>query len=190
MYTTGKKGLLVLLVLMLALSMVGTGHATGGVLPPYTDCASFEELCAAYPQLTLSNVPEGAEDVTYQAYLLGDPQQFAQMMFTYEEKEYTYRAMAADNKEVADDQEELLSGMYVDFDEDVDDEDIREGEKTPFAVPAFEFEFELEYNLKDAMVNMEWYIPAVKTQYNLSSETAGMPEMKFLKVAELLQPAK
>ncbi len=187
MKKTAKIFLLTVLVLWVT---VGVALADGGamVVTPYTQCATIEELRAAFPALTLADAPQGATEVSYANYATGFPTGFAQIQFTLEGNEYTYRAMAADNREMADDQDDALSGLYIDFDEDVDLEDVREKDNIPFAIPAtFTFAFEIEYNRKDAAANMNWYIPEAKTQYNLYSETAGMPEMKLVSVAELLQ---
>ncbi len=184
-----KKSLVIGICMVLFLSCIGGVMALAevGVVTPYTECASIDELRAAFPDTQLSDAPQGATQVSYANYTTGDPRPFAQIMFILEGHEYIYRAMAAEDRKAADKQEDKLSGLYIDFDEDVDEEDVREGDKIPFAVPAaFAFEFEIEYNRNDGASTMEWYIPEAKTQYNLFSQTAGMPDMKLLAVAELM----
>lgn len=181
---------LVLMFTMLVTSALAVG-GQAAVVTPYTDCATVDELRAAFPAIVLADAPQGSTEISYASYVSGAPTSFAQIMFTYEGNEYTYRAMGAATADIADAQEEILAGIYIDFDEDVDEEDVREGEKIPFTVPVeFTFEFELEYNTRDAVANLSWYNPQSQTQYNLYSETAGMPDMKLLAVAQALLTQK
>ncbi|MEG0048596.1 MAG: hypothetical protein RR865_05485 [Clostridia bacterium] len=156
---------------------------------PLTELATFEELCAALPQLLLHNAPKGAAEVNYNS-IEGEPL-LAQINFTVDGHEYKYRAAAAATNKIADHQEDVVSGLYYHFDQDVDEEDVEEGDKLPFAIPTnFPPKFEMEYNQKTPEVALHWYEPQAKTQYCLFSDTAGMPDMTFLAVAEALLAGK
>lgn len=184
-----KKSIFIFL-LIAAMLLCGTSIAaqtSAGVPSPMHEYSSLEELRDAAPDMTLAYVPDGAVDITY--HTIDGSFLAAQIEFTLDGHSYTYRAAAAKDEKTADHQDESLGGIYIDFDEDVDEEDVKEGDKIPFAVPeSFSFEFEIEYNKKTAEVYMEWYLPEVKTQYTLFSTTAGMPDMPLITVAELMQP--
>ncbi len=173
------------LVTIVALLCMGTFAQAAGVVNPMTDYDDIETLRAAIPAVFISDAPEGAGEVYYSSI----DGTVLQVMFTFGDHNYTYRAKAAESGKMTDEEERAFSGVYTDFDEDVDTEDIVEGDKIPFEMPALPedgFRFEVEYGKKDPAALIHWYDPEAKARYCLYSESAGAPDMEILTVFEML----
>lgn len=142
------------------------------IINPMHDVETYEALCAAIPEIAIDRVPEGAEEIRY-SWIDGDPK-IAQIQFAWGEDFYTYRAAFAEDETAKAD----IDGLYFDFDHM---ETLTGLFKSGFALNLRAFENETE-------AAVDWFIPAVKTQYSLFSETAGSPGMNIVMLAELIIP--
>ena len=179
-----KQGFFALLPVMLLLTAAFGAFAAETTLPgetpipeetivnPMHEVESYEALAAALPDIAIDRVPEDAEEITY-AYIDTEPK-IAQIQFAWGDDYYTYRAAyAADEASKQD-----IDGLYFDFDYNEVLPGLFENGQT-LNLRAFE---------NEAEAAVDWYIPAVKTQYSLFSETAGSPDMKIVMLAELIVP--
>ena len=142
------------------------------IVNPMRDVESYEALVAALPDIAIDRVPEGAEEISY-AWIDGDLK-IAQIQFAYGEDYYTYRAAYAASEADKHD----IDGLYFNFDHQESLPGLFENGLV-IGLRAFE---------NEAEAAVDWYIPAVKTQYSLFSETAGSPDMKIVMLAELIVP--
>lgn len=171
---------LVCTVLVVAALMGGVACAqTSGLPSPITDYDDAKAMWEAYPDVALTDAPEGAEDVRYSSITGGT----LQILFNCDGEEYTYRGCVAESVEEAEEIQPTLTGVYQEFDGRVDGDT----EDAPFTLPEFAFETIILYSQGDGSAVVYWYDDEMGTLYSLYGENAGMPVMKILDVAALLQ---
>lgn len=164
------KTLAILLAAVMCLVFgCATAEETVGLPNPMDEYESYEDMMAAIPGLRMATAPEDSQSVTY--YTID--KKIAQIEFLWDGDSYTYRAVQARDE----DEYEDMHGVYVDFDEDLDESDATE-EK--LMIPEYAKDFDLEYNLKDGQVLVSWYCSKCSQRFSLYSDTAGYPKMNLL----------
>ena len=136
---------------------------SAGIANPWKDAADAAEV-ETLMGLTMSALPEGATNASYSVM---ESEKVAQVIFTWNGDEYTYRM-------APDDAVEDLSGMYVEFKAD---EDMLFGD----------YPYEIKYN-EGAEGLSEWDDELTKTEYSVTMQT-GATKDKLMAVSEALIPA-
>lgn len=168
-----KKSIALLIAALICFALCGAvaeGDTGVGMPNPMEEYESFEEMRAAIPGgIRMALPPDDAQEITYFTI----SKQIAQIDFYWDGDFYTYRAVHAKD----DDEFEDMHGVYVDFDEDLEDSDAEEEKLT---IPEYADDFDIEYNLNDGQVLVSWYCEKCSQRFSLYSETAGYPQMNLL----------
>lgn len=144
-----------------------------GLPNPVVTVASYEELLKAVPGVMLSNAPTNAQNVTY-CYINGDPV-IAQIEFTVNNNEYTYRAAAAKVDAQSD-----ISGVYDDLSKSA--ELTAEGNITAGG------KYTLRYAPGETKGLATWYYAPTGCQYSLFTPTGCDISQEIEEIVDQLLP--
>ncbi len=161
---------LVMMLLALAACSADEVETPQTELPNPVQLSSAEEILEELGFNLLT--PVGAEDITYSIINLGDEEKIAQVDFTLDEVEYTYRASAA--AEWTD-----ISGMYYEWTEEVETNVSYTTGKTFIAEDD-----------DDKVGVILWFDAAPGIQYSLSMDSEADYTVLWFLAEQLFQPVQ
>ena len=162
--------LLVMMVTALAACSAEVADEPQTELPNPVKLSSAEEILEELGFNLLT--PVGAEDIIYSIIDMGDEEKIAQVDFTLDDIEYTYRASAA--SEWTD-----ISGMYYEWIEEVDTSVSYTSGKTFIAEDD-----------DDRVGVILWYDDVPGIQYSLSMDREADYTVLWFLAEQLFQPAQ
>ncbi len=144
-----------------------------GMPNPVVSVDSYDDLLKAVPGVMLSDAPKAAENTTY-CYISGEPV-IAQIQFTLNGNEYTYRAAAAGIDAQAD-----ISGVYDDL--------SKKAELTAEGNATMGGEYTLRYAAGETKGLATWYYAPTQCQYSLYTPTGCDVSQEIEEVVDELLP--
>ena len=139
-----------------------------GMPNPMNEYAGIAEMKEDYPDIEMEEPPEGATDIRYSVADADDVPLFAEIMFTYNGKEYTYRCLPRDEDAIVFDRDSgYLAGLYYDFDVE---------EIVPVTAGDTPYNMGLHYYTPEGVGCVDWYDFEAHCEYSVGG-TAEREEL-------------
>lgn len=130
-----------------------------GMPNPVTEYASYADLLTEMPEISMADAPADSTEVIYQSIdgADGNPE-IAEIRFTLDGVDYTYRATVCDSIMKIQD----ISGLYYDFDVD----ETVQSDSTGIYI-----EYAIQYCTPSGIGHTTWFDSDSRCQYDLSGKT-------------------
>lgn len=154
--------LVMALIMLVSLTALADGEPMVGMPNPMSEYAGMEGILEEYPAIEMAEPPAGAQDVLYFVIDSGDGYPVAEIRYTIDGTEYTYRCLPREKDvTVFGADAGYLAGLYYDFDVN---------ETAEVAAGASEVAMDLHYCTAEGIGCAVWYDAEEACEYSVSAK--------------------